>query len=228
MLLRDYTNNHVMVIRSSPPIGAPTSGRRHPVPHPYLDDANFINKGGSREGVQCGSWLLNGHCYYLLTFLNPRTECSPKHWARLVRWRCRSGGTLLTGQHARVQGVELPAFLRSHTHALERLRMRSTRQVLTVATDFAFANFWLMPRLAAFQQTELDLDVLIVTSQNEFDIRDGSVNLAVWFGGGQSSGCDAVPARGGGAGMLPCSARASSRCAGYRTRMAPATAAACT
>ena len=76
--------------------------------------------------------------------------------------------------------------------ALERTRTRSTRAVLTVATDFAFANFRLMPRLAAFQQVEPDLDVRIVTSQNEFDIRDGSVDLAVAFGAGQWPGCDAV------------------------------------
>jgi LysR family glycine cleavage system transcriptional activator len=77
--------------------------------------------------------------------------------------------------------------------ALERIRSGSTRAVLTVATDFAFANFWLMPRLAAFQQIEPELDVRVVTSQNEFDVRDGSVDLAVSFGTGQWPGCDAVP-----------------------------------
>jgi LysR family glycine cleavage system transcriptional activator len=76
--------------------------------------------------------------------------------------------------------------------ALERIRSRSTRGVLTVATDFAFANFWLMPRLAAFQQIEPELDVRVVTSQNEFDIRDGSVDLAVSFGAGRWPGCDAM------------------------------------
>lgn len=77
--------------------------------------------------------------------------------------------------------------------ALDRVRSRATREVLTVATDFAFAHFWLMPRMAAFQQIEPELDVRIVTSQNEFDIRDGSVDLAVSFGTGQWPGCEAVP-----------------------------------
>jgi putative choline sulfate-utilization transcription factor len=77
--------------------------------------------------------------------------------------------------------------------ALERVRTRRTREVLTVATDFAFATFWLMPRLAAFQQIEPELDVRIVTSQHAFDIRAEPVDLAVSFGEGQWPGCDAQP-----------------------------------
>ncbi|GGY22840.1 choline sulfate utilization transcriptional regulator [Pseudoduganella albidiflava] len=77
--------------------------------------------------------------------------------------------------------------------AVERLRTRRRREVLTVATDFAFANFWLMPRLAAFQEAKPALDVRIVTSQNGFDIRGEPVDLAISFGAGQWPGCDAQP-----------------------------------
>lgn len=75
--------------------------------------------------------------------------------------------------------------------AVERVRTRQQREVLTVATDFAFANFWLMPRLAAFQEARPELDVRIVTSQNSFDIRGEPVDLAISFGTGQWPGCDA-------------------------------------
>lgn len=94
-----------------------------------------------------------------------------------------------------VDGTALYESVREHLGAiqlaLERLRTRSAREVLTVATDFAFANFWLMPRLAAFQELAPDLDVRIVTSQNEFDIRAESVDLAISFGDGHWPGCDA-------------------------------------
>lgn len=74
--------------------------------------------------------------------------------------------------------------------AIEKIRSRRMRQVLTVATDFAFANFWLIPRLAALQELLPNLDVRIVTSQNEFDIRGEPVDLAVSFGTGQWAGCE--------------------------------------
>lgn len=75
--------------------------------------------------------------------------------------------------------------------AIEKIRSRRTRQVLTVATDFAFANFWLIPRLAALQELLPNVDVRIVTSQNEFDIRGEAVDLAISFGAGQWPGCEA-------------------------------------
>jgi DNA-binding transcriptional LysR family regulator len=75
--------------------------------------------------------------------------------------------------------------------AVDRMRARRTRRVLTVATDFAFANFWLMPRLAAFQERRPELDVRIMTSQSAFDIRDEPVDLAISFGAGSWPGCDA-------------------------------------
>jgi putative choline sulfate-utilization transcription factor len=92
-------------------------------------------------------------------------------------------------------GVTLHEAVRDHLAAIhvavDKLRTRRTRQVVTVATDFAFAQFWLMPRLAAFQELRPELDVRIVTSQNAFDIRGEAVDLAISFGEGQWPGCDA-------------------------------------
>lgn len=73
--------------------------------------------------------------------------------------------------------------------AVERVRTQSASTVLTVATDFAFASFWLMPRLEAFQRLVPGVEVRIVASHKQFDIRDGSVDLAVSFGAGAWPGC---------------------------------------
>jgi LysR family glycine cleavage system transcriptional activator len=92
-------------------------------------------------------------------------------------------------------GVALHEAVRDHLAAIhaavDKIRMRRTRQVLTVATDFGFAQFWLMPRLAEFQKLRPELDVRIVTSQHAFDIRGEAVDLAISFGDGQWPGCDA-------------------------------------
>lgn len=93
------------------------------------------------------------------------------------------------------EGAALYEAVRDHLAAVQsavaRVRTRRQREVLTVATDFAFANFWLMPRLAAFQEAKPALDVRVVTSQNGFDIRGEPVDLAIWFGTGEWPGCDA-------------------------------------
>ncbi|PXW94345.1 putative choline sulfate-utilization transcription factor [Sphaerotilus hippei] len=75
--------------------------------------------------------------------------------------------------------------------AVNRLRARHDRQVLTVVTDFGFATYWLMPRLAALRASIPNIDVRIVTSQNEFDIRGEPVDVAIAFGSGSWPGCQA-------------------------------------
>lgn len=76
--------------------------------------------------------------------------------------------------------------------AAAKIRAKRTRPVLTVATDFGFATYWLMPRLAALRSLVPDLDVRIVTTQDEFDIRGEPVDIAIAFGAGQWPGCTAT------------------------------------
>ena len=71
------------------------------------------------------------------------------------------------------------------------IRSRGARQLLTVATDFGLATYWLMPRLSSLRQLLPELDVRIVTSQNEIDIRAEPVDVAIAFGSGQWPGCAA-------------------------------------
>ncbi len=77
--------------------------------------------------------------------------------------------------------------------AAAKIRARRARQVLTVATDFGFAAYWLMPRLAALRALVPTLDVRIVTTQDPFDIRGEPVDMAIAFGAGPWPGCTALP-----------------------------------
>jgi len=71
------------------------------------------------------------------------------------------------------------------------LRASRTSPVLTVATDFGFAAYWLMPRLSALRELVPDLDVRIVTSQSGVDLRKEPVDVAIGFGNGVWPGCEA-------------------------------------
>ncbi|MEO6921251.1 MAG: LysR substrate-binding domain-containing protein [Collimonas sp.] len=75
--------------------------------------------------------------------------------------------------------------------AVAHIRARRNRQVLTVATDFGFASYWLMPQLGTLRKLMADLDVRIMTSQKAFDIREEAVDVAIAFGSGHWPGCEA-------------------------------------
>lgn len=76
--------------------------------------------------------------------------------------------------------------------AAVELRASRSHPVLTVATDFGFAAYWLMPRLNALRELAPELDVRIMTSQNGFDLRKEPVDVAITFGAGQWPGCEAA------------------------------------
>jgi len=64
---------------------------------------------------------------------------------------------------------------------------------LTVATDFGFAAFWLVPRLPSLRCAAPELDVRVVTSQTEVDITREPIDVAIVFGSGQWRACVAEP-----------------------------------
>lgn len=64
---------------------------------------------------------------------------------------------------------------------------------LTVATDFGFAAFWLVPRLTSLRSAAPELDVRVVTSQTELDITREPIDVAIVFGSGEWTGCVAEP-----------------------------------
>ncbi len=69
--------------------------------------------------------------------------------------------------------------------ALAVARARPTRSQLSVATDFAFATYWLMPRLARFYQAHPDIDVSLVTSNRALHRLAPDTDLAIVFGDGR-------------------------------------------
>jgi len=68
--------------------------------------------------------------------------------------------------------------------AMANLRQPMHRAELTVATDFAFAAYWLLPRLAVFKHRMPEVDVRILTAQHVDDLGGAAADVAVLFGKG--------------------------------------------
>lgn len=60
---------------------------------------------------------------------------------------------------------------------------------LTLATDFGFAAFWLIPRLPSLRLVAPDLNVKVVTSQAALDLRREPVDVSIVFGPGEWPDC---------------------------------------
>ncbi|PQP03679.1 LysR family transcriptional regulator [Pseudomonas frederiksbergensis] len=58
-------------------------------------------------------------------------------------------------------------------------------EVLQVATDFAFAAYWLMPRLHRFHTANPQVDVSLVTSERSHNMLRTDIDVAVLFGDGR-------------------------------------------
>ncbi len=75
--------------------------------------------------------------------------------------------------------------LESIDAGVQRVRTQMQNDVLQVATDFAFASYWLMPRLPRFQQLHPHVDVSLVTSNRSVSEPPADVDVAIVFGDGQ-------------------------------------------
>src|SRR5215212_2762575 len=73
--------------------------------------------------------------------------------------------------------------------ALAEMRQHRSDGHLTVATDFGFAAFWLVPRLPSLRCAAPGLDVRVVTSQTELDMTREPIDVAIVFGSGHWPGC---------------------------------------
>lgn len=78
--------------------------------------------------------------------------------------------------------------LRDLREVLQKIKQKPKSQRISVATDFAFAAFWLMPRLPEFRRLHKDIDIRIHTSQSEVDLASLEADVAVLFGEGQYQG----------------------------------------
>ena len=75
--------------------------------------------------------------------------------------------------------------LRTLEEGLAQVSSRGQREVLQVATDFAFASFWLMPRLHRFHTAHPHVDVSLVTGERRQGVLGQDIDVAVLFGEGR-------------------------------------------
>lgn len=87
-----------------------------------------------------------------------------------------AGEVLFTHVHSGLQSID---------GALVAITDRHQHEVLQVATDFAFASYWLMPRLHRFHKINPDVDVSLVTSERTHSMLRADIDVAVLFGDGR-------------------------------------------
>jgi putative choline sulfate-utilization transcription factor len=75
--------------------------------------------------------------------------------------------------------------LQSMDAGLVAITNHGQHEVLQVATDFAFAAYWLMPRLHRFHKLNPDVDVSLVTSERSHNMLRAEVDVAILFGDGR-------------------------------------------
>jgi putative choline sulfate-utilization transcription factor len=75
--------------------------------------------------------------------------------------------------------------LRSIDDCLGLITTQTQHEVLQVSTDFAFAAYWLMPRLHLFHQRYPQVDVSLVTSERSHAMLGPNIDVAVLFGDGR-------------------------------------------
>ena len=68
---------------------------------------------------------------------------------------------------------------------LAAVTARQQHEVLQVATDFAFAAYWLMPRLQRFHQLHPEVDVSLITSERDLAALPAEIDVAISFGDGR-------------------------------------------
>ncbi|QIA00782.1 choline sulfate utilization transcriptional regulator [Pseudomonas fluorescens] len=68
---------------------------------------------------------------------------------------------------------------------LSAISSQQQHEVLQVATDFAFAAYWLMPRLHRFHEAYPQVDVSLVTSERNHNMLRPDIDVAVLFGDGR-------------------------------------------
>ncbi|TPE49184.1 LysR family transcriptional regulator [Maribrevibacterium harenarium] len=73
------------------------------------------------------------------------------------------------------------------------LRKKRTSPRLNVATDFAFAAYWLMPRLPEFRRLHPQIELRLHTAHNSVDIVMQDIDVAILFSDGVHKGFVANP-----------------------------------
>jgi putative choline sulfate-utilization transcription factor len=92
-----------------------------------------------------------------------------------------SRGSRPTGAGHQLLRALAPA-IRDIDGAVREIRSRGRRPVVRLFTDFGFASFWMMPRMAKFRATAPDVEVHIVASASTDPGTADAMDVAVLFG----------------------------------------------
>lgn len=79
--------------------------------------------------------------------------------------------------------------LRTLSDGVASVRRRSSERTIDILTDFGFAAWWLMPRIAALSELMPEVEVRLVTTQSEIDASAADFDLGILFGRGNWQGC---------------------------------------
>ncbi|MFT3850162.1 MAG: LysR substrate-binding domain-containing protein [Propionivibrio sp.] len=101
------------------------------------------------------------------------------------------GISLFLRQHRGVkltaEGVRLYETVRSSLNALRlttaEVRFQDEQRTITLATDFGFAKFWLMPRIHLLRAAIPGIQLRLLTSQEEIDPHAGEIDISIHYKG---------------------------------------------
>lgn len=99
--------------------------------------------------------------------------------------RGRRGVQLTSAGTAFLETVEQG--LKTLSDGVASARREAGQKTLQILTDYGFAAWWLMPRLAALGDLLPGVEVRLATTQAEIDVTDADFDLAIMFGHGEWS-----------------------------------------
>jgi len=78
--------------------------------------------------------------------------------------------------------------LRRMADGYGQVQRMAGRRAINLLTDYGFATWWLLPRIAALSEMMPDVEIRLVTQQSCDEMTDGEFDLAVLFGHGDWPG----------------------------------------
>ncbi|ANG63085.1 LysR family transcriptional regulator [Marinobacterium aestuarii] len=67
------------------------------------------------------------------------------------------------------------------------VQQKQAKEIINVATDFALAAFWLVPRLADFRALHPGTEVRVITAQHQITPDQADIDIAINFGDGSEA-----------------------------------------
>jgi putative choline sulfate-utilization transcription factor len=98
-------------------------------------------------------------------------------------------GVALTSAGAQFR-LSVEQGLRMLSDGVASVRRLGNERTFDILTDFGFAAWWLMPRIAALSELMPEVEIRLVTTQSEIDASSADFDLGILFGRGQWAGCE--------------------------------------